>query len=245
MKDDLGKRMKEKFEIRSQTYLPRRCPAIIRVDGKAFHTLVKAWKCVKPFDSNLMQIMDETAAYMCQNIMGAVMAYVQSDEISILLSDYTKITTDAWFDYNVQKMTSVSASLATLAFNTYGQKFGYEKALFDSRVFSIPDKVEVENYFIWRQKDAERNSIQAVAQSLYSHKELLGKKTPDLNEMIWKKGQNWNNFTAGEKRGRVIIKKQYVSEDGKTIRGWEVLKDTPMFSKDKSFLRQVIPELGY
>ena len=108
-------RMKDNYESRSHTFLTRRTPVIIRLDGKAFHTYTRNLE--KPFDEGLIEDMQLTAKYLCENIQGAKCAYVQSDEISILLTDYDKLDTKAWFDYNVQKMCSISASLATGKFN--------------------------------------------------------------------------------------------------------------------------------
>ena len=113
-KDSLGNRMKG-YENISRSYLIRRIPVIIRLDGKAFHTFTRGLK--KPFDEILMNTMWETAKYLCENIQGCKIAYTQSDEISLLLTDYENIDTSAWFDNNVQKMVSISASMATLAFN--------------------------------------------------------------------------------------------------------------------------------
>ena len=111
MKDDLGDRQKKFYEDRTRYKLPRRTNTIIRLDGKSFHSLCKNFE--KPFDKEFSDVMDNTALYLCQNIQGAVIAYVQSDEITILLTDYQKLTTDAWFDGNIQKIVSVSASMAT------------------------------------------------------------------------------------------------------------------------------------
>ena len=115
MQDDLGNRMKGQYEDRTRYSLPRRTYTIIRLDGKAFHTFTRNMK--RPYDENLMKIMDETAKFLCEEIQGAQFAYTQSDEISLLLTDFEKITTDAWFDGNIQKMVSVAASLATQEFN--------------------------------------------------------------------------------------------------------------------------------
>jgi len=115
MRDDLGKRMKTQYELRTRTWLPRRTYTIIRLDGKAFHTFTRGME--RPYDERFMNAMDYTAMHLCLEIQGAQMAYVQSDEISILLTDFDKITTDAWFDGQVQKMVSVSASMATAKFN--------------------------------------------------------------------------------------------------------------------------------
>ena len=113
-KDNLGNRMKGYKNI-SRNHLMRRTPVVIRLDGKAFHTFTRGMK--KPFDNILMESMQETAKYLCENIQGCKIAYTQSDEISLLLVDYENLDTDAWFDNNIQKMVSISASMATLAFN--------------------------------------------------------------------------------------------------------------------------------
>ena len=179
MKDELGDRMKSQYEDRTRFFLPRRTYTIIRVDGKAFHTLTKNFK--RPFDRTLMDMMDATAKALCKEIQGSCFAYTQSDEISVLLTDFEKITTCAWFDGNIQKMVSVAAACATMAFNEELMRRGLannHKAMFDARVFTIPDAVEVENYFVWRQNDASRNSVQMAARAAYSHKELEGKVYP-------------------------------------------------------------------
>lgn len=116
VRDELGKRMK-KYESVSKTVLMRRTPVIIRIDGKAFHTFTKGFE--KPFDKVLVKTMQETTKYLCQNIQGCVFGYTQSDEISLVLIDYQTLTTDAWFDYEVQKLCSIAASMATMAFNKF------------------------------------------------------------------------------------------------------------------------------
>ena len=113
--DELGKRMKEYYENIPKNKLMRRTPVIIRIDGKAFHTFTKEFK--KPFDEILMKSMQETTKYLCENIQGCVLGYTQSDEISLLLIDYKNLNSSAWFDYEVQKMCSIAASMATMAFN--------------------------------------------------------------------------------------------------------------------------------
>lgn len=216
VKDDLGNRMKENYENRSKTYLVRRTPVIIRLDGKAFHTFTKGLR--KPFDDILIKTMQETAKYLCKNIQGCKIAYTQSDEITLLLTDYEKLTTDAWFDYNVQKMCSISASMATLAFNMffkknvdreYDNEYGYEdgkiyysklnKALFDARAFNIP-KEEVCNCFIWRQQDATRNAVEMVGHANFSTKELHKVNCNQIQEKLWQeKGINFNDFEPYKK----------------------------------------------
>lgn len=235
-KDSLGDRMKEFYENRTRNFLPRRTYTIIRVDGKAFHSYTRG--LVRPFDEKLVNDMDETACYMCKNIQGAKFAFVQSDEISILLTDFEGLTTDAWFDGNIQKIASISASLATAKFNELRPN---KIALFDSRVFTIPSDIEVENYFIWRQQDTTRNSISSVAQSMFSHRELENKNTDQMQEMCFKKGVNWNDFSVKLKRGRLILKQDYEKE-GTTRSKW-VSVEPPIFTQEREMLKVLIPKL--
>lgn len=230
-KDSLGDRMKG-YENISRNYLIRRVPVIIRLDGKAFHTFTRGMQ--KPFDPVLTQAMQQTMKSLCENIQGCVLGYTQSDEITLVLTDYATIKTDAWFGYNIQKMTSIAASMATLAFdrefiiahgewfdksfdNGVSDQIGFSqlddlyiskkhRALFDARVFSIP-KEEVCNCLIWRQQDATRNSIEAVGQSQFSQSQLHKKNCNEIQEMLWtEKGINWNDFPTESKRGSCCIK---------------------------------------
>lgn len=229
VRDDLGTRMKTFYENIPKTRLMRRVPVAIRLDGKAFHTFTRGFQ--KPFDFVLMDTMQQTMKYLCENIQGCVFGYTQSDEITLILVDYQKFTSDAWFDYEVQKLTSVSASMATMAFNKYfsenvveynlthdplvkrreGLLDNYisavEKgAMFDARCFNIP-KEEVTNLIYWRQLDATRNSIQMVGQAHFSHDELQDKTCNMIQDMLMTKyGINWNDFTVPCKRGTACIK---------------------------------------
>jgi|ERR1035441_2473944 tRNA(His) 5'-end guanylyltransferase len=227
MKDDLGDRMKGQYEDRTRYSLPRRTYTIMRLDGKAFHTYTRGLK--KPFDKALSEDIDNAIIAMLPEIQGAVFAYTQSDEISILLTDFATPQTSAWFDGNLQKMASVAASVITAEFNllrsnrireelksltTTGEvrdfAHRFHNAYFDARVFTIPDRIEVMNYMIWRNQDCARNSVSMVAQSLYSHNELMGKSSAEQQEMIHDKGMNWaNDFSNGEKNGRLVVKESY------------------------------------
>lgn len=117
VKDDLGKRMKDFYEQIPKTKLMKRCPVAVRIDGKSFHTFTKNFQ--KPFDEVLIKTMQDTMKYLCENIQGCVLGYTQSDEITLILVDYKKLTSSAWFDYEVQKICSIAASMATMAFNKY------------------------------------------------------------------------------------------------------------------------------
>lgn len=207
MFDSLGDRMKNNYENRYRIYLTRRMPVILRLDGKAFHTVTKS--CERPFDQHFTAAMDVTAAELIESIQGAKLAYVQSDEISILLTDFDRLTTEAWFDSNLQKMVSVASGMASAHFSHYFKKIG----CFDCRAFNIP-KEEVCNYFIWRQNDWVRNSVQMLAQAHYSHKELHGKGQSEMHEMLHQKHVNWADLPIRFKNGCTYAK----TEDGWSCR---------------------------
>lgn len=190
------------YEEVSQVSLIRRTPVVVRLDGKAFHTFTKGAE--KPFDKNIGDAMAMTALKLCKEMQGAVFAYTQSDEISVLLQDWKTLTTDPWYANNVQKIVSVSASVATASFNSLYKKPTGTFALFDSRAYNIPF-LEVTNYFIWRQADATRNSISGLAQSQFSHKQLHGKGRAQMMDMLMEKGINWNDVETRFKRGICVV----------------------------------------
>lgn len=275
-KTSLCNRMKNNYENISRYYLTRRMPVIIRIDGKAFRTFTRGFQ--KPFDDILVKTMQETMKYLCKNIQGCVFGYTQSDEISLILVDYAEPTTDAWFGNNLQKMCSVSASMTTLAFNKafndnivkyadshldpdYGVTKNLAKytkilinarnkgAMFDSRVFTIP-KEEVCNYFIWRQQDATRNSIQSVGQANFSQNELFGKSCNDIQDMLMtQKSINWNDYTTTLKRGSCCIRinNDFIKYDGEgniydyTQKSeWVIDNEIPIFSQDRNYIEKLI-----
>jgi tRNA(His) 5'-end guanylyltransferase len=226
VKDSLGDRMKSFYENPAKLKLTRRTPVIIRLDGRAFHTFTKGMK--KPIDAILVKSMQETMQYLCKNIQGCVLGYTQSDEITLVLIDYQTLTSSAWFEYDVQKLVSISASMATLEFNRvfmnniaemtedenefkkYARKLF--QATFDARALNIP-KEEVTNCILWRQLDAERNSIQSYAQSMFSHKQLQNLTCSQLvDKMEKEKGLIWGNEPTTYKRGSCCIKKYYFKD---------------------------------
>lgn len=215
MKKQIGDRMKTNYEEAYKHYLPMRMPTILRLDGKTFHTFTK--KMDRPYDGAFIENMANLAKWLVEEVQTARCAYVQSDEISLLLIPYNKFDTEAWFCNEIQKMVSISAGMASAYFTGLYRKL----AVFDARAFVLPE-AEVVNYFIWRQQDATRNSIQMLAQSLYSHKELHKKNTDDLQEMIFQKGKNWNNLPAYLKRG-IIATSELID------------KDIPIFTQDRSY----------
>lgn len=277
MKNDaLGDRMKQ-YENISRIYLTKRMPLIIRIDGKAFHTFTHGF--TRPFDETLIRVMQKTTMELCKRIEGVKLGYVQSDEISLLLTDYENINTELWFGKNLQKIVSVVASMATLYFNRFWNDevtsecstktpfidFFYDieaelcdkiheahlKAsilggMFDARAFILP-KEEVCNYFIWRQNDCTRNSIQMVAQANFSHKQLQNKSCDELQEMLWQeKNINWNDFSTVEKRGSCCVKDgvktiiDMQTGEEKERRTWRVDTEIPIFTQDRNYIERFV-----
>jgi len=233
---NFGDRMKD-YENAYRLQLPKRMPVIIRIDGKAFHSYTRGMK--KPFDKELMEAMWETCKFLAQNIMGCKLVYTQSDEISLLLTNYDKLTTESWFNNNLQKIVSIASSLATAKFNEIMREKYPEKqlAMFDARAWVLPQE-EVCNYFLWRQQDATKNSISMVAQANFSHKSLQGIHGSQMQDkLMLEKGINWNNLPVWQKRGVCICKNKYLINGAERSK-WEIDLDIPIFSQDRNYIEQ-------
>lgn len=265
--DSLGDRMKA-YENVNRYYLPENLPVIIRLDSVCGHTFTCGFE--KPFDKVFMSAMQNTAMYLAKNISGCKLVYTQSDEISILLTNNDTRDTQPWFDNNINKLVSISASMATMAFNyfyqqkvnklihttpiaegnfhafdCYFQKNGeLKQGIFDSRAWVLPE-YEVCNYFIFRQNDCSRNSILSVAQSMYSQKEMHGLKCNQLQDkMFTEKDVNWNDFPTYQKRGTCVIKNNmpFTTPDNTEIvrPTWVFDLEIPIFSQDKDYVNNLI-----
>lgn len=253
-KNALEKRMKEDYENRSKTYLVRRMPVIIRLDGKAFHTFTRELK--KPYDAIFHIAMNQTLKYLCENIQGCKIGYTQSDEITLLLTDYDNIDTSAWFDYSLHKMCSISASMATLEFNRVFEREArmyiegnpndekyckslmkaIEKgAMFDSRGFNVPEH-EVANCFIWRQQDGIRNAVQMLGQVHFSHNKLNRKSTEDIKKMLMEQDVDFEAMPVEFKRGVCCIKKKFAIDKSKRI--VSVYDETEKYDMENTVIRE-------
>lgn len=233
VKQALGDRMKENYEKPWNIQLPARLPVIIRIDGKNFHAFTR--KLDRPFDRDFMEAMNLLGIYLCSEVATCQMAYIQSDEISLLLHPYKKLSSQAWFVNEVQKIVSVTAGMASAWFTSYWNTIPRssltpKQAIFDARVFVLPES-EVVNYFIWRQKDMERNSMQLFARSLFSHKQVHGKNGSELQDMMMGTGLNWNDQSVPQKRGTCIVKKEG---------GWQVDSNIPIFTTNREYINQYL-----
>ena len=268
-KDSLGTRMKE-YEGVAKTNLIKRTPVIIRIDGKAFHTWTKQLKHFDgglekdPFSDVMNKAMSETTKLLVSNIQNAVLGYTQSDEISILLNDWKTLTTDQWFGNSTQKMASVAASMATAYFNKFigsflssqplhdsAQFLEATPAMFDARVFNVP-KEEVANYFVWRQQDATRNSVQMLGRHYFSHPEMNHKNVSDVQDMLMKTfNVNWNDLATWKKRGTCVTRGGHIPlapgvVGSITIAGSMphtnivIDKEIPIFTQDRNYIEELL-----
>ena len=256
----LGDRMKG-YEAAARLVLPRRTHAIVRADMRAAHTYLRL--AGRPFDAVFMGVMDATAEAMCAEMAGSVLAYVQSDEISVLLADYGSVHVQPWFGGVVQKTASIAAAVATAEFNHLAWAAGgrldvpHYRAVFDARVFTIPDPVDVANYFVWRQRDCLRNSVAMAAQAHFPQGRLHGLSGDQMQELLWQeKGVNWGAYPDGAKRGRVCVRavqgEEVAYTDRRTgaehetyaVRSRWVAAAAPGFKAEPgTFLAEIIPPL--
>lgn len=240
----LSDRMKE-YEAVSDIKLTKRTPVIARIDGRAFHTYTRGLD--KPFDEIFQEAMGFVCDNLLQTVQGCKLAYTQSDEISLLITDWEKINTDSYFDYRIQKMASILASSSTMYFNQFVMELvlsgtldektkaiwerKMNKAMFDARVFNLP-KEEVCNYFIWRQEDASRNSVQSLGRSKFSYKQMLNKSNDEVQDMLFKEYNiNWNNIPTKWKRGYCLYK--YNGDIGYDF-------EIPIFKQDRNFINRFL-----
>lgn len=256
-KDSLGDRMKLYESAYNHTY-PIRMPLILRFDGVHFHTNVKRWKCTKPFDDDLIEAMQCTAKTLCESIAGAQIAYVQSDEITILVRDDMTNQSQPWYNKEINKILSVGAAKATNAFNyRWNQLRGINSMLdmaeFDCRGMVVPEN-EIFSQILWRQQDASRNSVQMMGRAYFSHKELQGKCNEEIQEMLFQQhGINWNNIPTHYKRGACIIKIEspiivpkrdslgkIINDETETIMRpkWVVDNNIPIFTQDRDYINK-------
>jgi len=236
-KASLGDRMKG-YEAVSQSVLMKRTPVIIRVDGKAFHTFTKQFcKERTPFSLVMQTSMINVASYLTHHIQGAVVSYTQSDEVSVLLKDWNAFETQQWFGGKIQKMASVSAAMASTAFYAsfeYLQEsipYYPDRPLFDARVFNVPFE-DVVNYFIWRQKDAMRNSVNMLGQYYFSHSQLQGKSIDEVKYMLKNVGP-WEELSIAQQRGLCIEKTSFISS-----RPANIDEEIPIFTEDRKFIQK-------
>ncbi|QDT14984.1 tRNA(His) guanylyltransferase Thg1 family protein [Alienimonas californiensis] len=246
----LGDRMKDLERRETDRRLLPRLPILARVDGRGFSKFTRGME--RPYDPRMSRCMRETARGLVERT-AALAAYTQSDEISLLWLDETDIST-AFFDGRVQKLASVLAGLATVSFNeqvaavlpTFADRLPH----FDARAWAVPTREDAADAFLWRERDATKNSVSMAARAFYSHEELHGRSGREMQDLLMGKGVNWNDFPPFFKRGvflrRIETRRTYDADEldvlppkhrARTDPGLEVVRhrveavDVPPFGK--------------
>jgi tRNA(His) 5'-end guanylyltransferase len=261
----IDERMKE-YEKVARTNLVRRCPVIIRIDGCHFRTFTRGFD--KPYDLAMSYAMEATTKYLCANIQNCVFGFTQSDEITLVLIDTNSKKPDGaspWFDNQVEKMCSVAASMATLAFNRafaeaateiYSNRTDWNTdearaiyrahqaavehgAMFDARCFNIPE-ADVINNLVWRQHDGIKNAISGLARAYFSDKELRNKNSAAKLNMLAQKDVYFDKMPTHFQRGALIVKEVYLGPNDSIRSRWTSLAETPMFKDSREFMAMLL-----
>jgi len=266
---NLGDRMKS-YEAVNRNLLVPNMHTVIRLDGRSFSKFTKRFK--KPFDDDFVDMMNKTTKYLCENMQNVKFGYVQSDEISLYISDLGSYDDELPFKGNIQKLVSITASMAGAYFSMLLMKYEIEKLglnsdkvfnrdiklpEFDSRVFQLPNINELINCFIWRQRDCVKNSISSVGQANFSPSELKYKHIDQVQEMLFtSKGINWNEYPIGLKRGRMVLKNYFVNGENvgflvpnqnidHVVRSKFLILDSLDFSKFKEYFKTILESFEF
>lgn len=238
---EIAQRFKDCYESRQRFFLNRRIPVIIRCDGRSFHSLTKSLCLEKPFDANFNDAMNQAAIALCKEF-NAVIGYVQSDEISLLLLDDKKHNSQAVWDYELNKLISISAATASVYFNKFCPSD--KNAVFDSRAFNVP-KEDIINYFICRQLDCLRNARNGWSEYALALK--MGKKTArrelhglgaskQVEKVEFETGHLFSDMSIKFRHGSVILKQTLLNDRT----DWVVEEDTPWFIDNNDYILQAI-----
>ena len=203
----LGNRMKSYEKNYSQNAV-RGLPIIVRLDGKSFSKFTKRFE--RPFCSVMKSIMTTVAASVAKE-SDALLAYTQSDEITLILHT-DNVKGMLYFDGNINKLNSTLASRASSVFTKALCKVAPDylnedvHVSFDCRSFVVPSKEEAVNALLWRYKDCLKNSVSQVASCYFKHKELFGKSRSDRIGMLEGIGVFWHKYPEIFKEGSFLLK---------------------------------------
>jgi tRNA(His) 5'-end guanylyltransferase len=250
MNDSLGDRMKLYEAAESGRRLLPLLPVLARIDGRSFSAFTRGLE--RPFDARLSRLMVETTCFLVEETV-ARCGYTQSDEIS--LAWYSEDPrSQIFFDGRVAKMTSQLAALATAYFlrrlaDFLPAEYAERMPTFDARVWVVPTLAEAANCFLWREQDATKNSISMAARAFYSHAELHGKDGRQMQEMLWQKGINWNDYPAFFRRGtyvrRETVCRRFTAEELDRLPPRHAARSDPELVIERTEVRTLdLPPLG-
>lgn len=242
--DKFGDKQKEFERRETSRVLCAELPVLARIDGKCFHSFTRQMQ--KPFDERLISTFQETTKRLVMET-NATLGYQQSDEISLA---WTK--GHLFFDGKLHKMLSVLASMATAYFSQYMKIFlpnCEQIALFDCRVWEVPNLERATEYFEWREADAVKNSISMAAYSLYSHNELHEKTSSERQDLLMLKGVNWNDYSDACKRGtyygKITEKKRMSKAELAELPSQHNARKNPELEFERTYIRRLnIPPLS-
>lgn len=241
-KSDIAKRIKNYESLYNQRLMPQ-VPVVVRIDGKSFHTWTKNFQ--RPYSASLHALFDYTTEYLVDTF-NAVIGYTQSDEITLIFEDPI-------FNGKTNKLNSVLASATAVKFNQLVAEYlsdrSLDLALFDCRSFSVPSRMEAVNCLVWREIDAVRNSVSMAAQSQFEHKELQGKSSNQMQEMLFQKGINFNDYPTRFKRGayfkKVEVEKQFTNlEISKLPSQHDYFKNPDKVIKRRKIVNLALPQIN-
>ena len=244
-----GDRMKlyERTEA-GRRFMPQ-LPVCARIDGKNFSTFTRGME--RPFDARLSETMVEVTEHLVAKT-NACMGYTQSDEISLVW--YSRDPkSQIYFDGRIQKMVSVLAAMTTVRFNRllvdrFPDKVSAEP-VFDCRAWAVPTLAEAANTLLWRERDASKNSISMAASSCYSHKELQNRSGDEMQEMLFQKGINWNDYPPFFKRGTFVqkhsVEREFTAEELECLPAKHAARTNPGLTVERSEIRRLqMPPFG-
>lgn len=218
-------------------------PVIARIDGKAFHSWTRG--LLKPYDDRLQDLFDVVTRWLVLETAARI-GYTQSDEVSLIFYNDQKPDSQIFLDGRIAKLTSILASMTTAVFNEFAPRLvekGKPFAYFDCRVFTVPSEAEAANYLIWRELDATRNSIQMAAQAYFSPKQLNGKKSEHLHDMLMDREINWNDYPARFKRGayfrRVVENRTFMPHEIAALPEKHAARRVPSLTFARTNVRQI------
>lgn len=250
MSDELGDRMKEYESAEAGRRLMDRLPVCARIDGKNFSRFTR--ELARPYDVRLSRLMVETTMHLVEET-GALTGYSQSDEISLLWFAAGEPPGQIFLDRKIQKLTSILASMATAKFMSglaaaIPEKAG-AMAMFDARVWAVPSKDEAANAFLWRERDASKNSVSMAARTKYSHAELQDKSSSQMQELLFQKGINWNDYPAFFKRGTFVqrrtVKRAFSAAELELLPEKHEARKNPGLEIDRTEVREIeMPSFG-